>query len=93
MSQLVKKIQRQDDTSAGRFLSSRLGQSKVRPRCGRNGHFRRWSHPASLATVLSRGMQISEFFCNVKTKCVLGIRMLIHRITKREPEVNDWIDM
>jgi hypothetical protein len=49
MSQLVKKIQRQADTNAGRFLSSGLGRSKVRSRYGRNVNFRTGSHPASLS--------------------------------------------
>jgi hypothetical protein len=52
--------------------------------------------------MLVRGRQTSEFFCNVKRKCVLMVseelrswshRMMIHRIIKREPGINDWIDM
>jgi hypothetical protein len=50
MSHLVRKIQRQADSS---FKVS-LGQSKVRPRCGRIGNFRIEFHPASLTSVLKR---------------------------------------
>jgi hypothetical protein len=45
-----------------------LGQSKVRPRCGRHGNFSMKPHPASFGAVFNRGRQISEFFCNVKRK-------------------------
>ena len=51
-----------------KLLSSRvdLGQSKVRPRCGRNGYFRTGFYLASILSVLNRGTQISDFFCIVK---------------------------
>jgi hypothetical protein len=52
--------------------------------------------------VLNKGKQISEFFGSVKREGVLaffsglrdwGNRILIHRIIKREPVANDWINM
>lgn len=88
-------------TKAARFLVS-LGQSKVRLSCGRNDFFRTLSHPASSSLVLNKGKQISEFFGSVKREGVLaffsglrdwGNRILIHRIIKREPVANDWINM
>lgn len=48
-----------------------LEESKVRPRYGRYGNFRKGPHLACLASVLKRGKQIPEFFFNVKRKCVL----------------------
>ena len=82
LSQPVRKMQkacqserykdRQATTNAGRFLSSRSPRVQ-RPRYGRNGNFRTGSHPTSLLSVLNRGRQISEFFGNVKRKCVLAV--------------------
>jgi hypothetical protein len=51
----------------------KVKHSKVRPRCGRNNNFRTGSHPASLASMYNRSRQISEFFCTVKRKRVLGV--------------------
>lgn len=62
-------------TKADRFLN--LGWAWDRTRLGPGGvkmvNFRTGSHPASLLSVLNRGRQISEFFCNVKRKCVLAV--------------------
>ena len=49
-----------------------LGQSQVRLRLGGNGHFRAGSLANSLSSVLSKGRQISEFFCNIKEKYFLS---------------------
>jgi hypothetical protein len=49
------------------------GQKEVKPGCGRNGNFRTGSYPATVAPMLYRGKQISEFFCNVKRKPVLAV--------------------
>jgi hypothetical protein len=77
-----------------------LGHNKVRPRYGRNGNFRSGSHPNSLVSVLNRGRGI--LLQCLKKKSVLALSrelrvwgpgMLTHRIIKREPGVNDWIDM
>lgn len=43
-----------------------LGQSKVRPGCGRNGNLRMRFHTASLLSMLNRSRQMSELFCNVE---------------------------
>jgi hypothetical protein len=61
-------------TKADRFLSSGLSwdRAQLGPWGGRNGHFRAGFHLASLLPVLTRGRQISEFFCNVKRKKVLA---------------------
>ncbi|EDL90558.1 rCG63192 [Rattus norvegicus] len=46
-------------------------QREFRPsaRHGRNDNFRVGFDPTSLSSVLNRGRQISEFFCNVKKMC------------------------
>ena len=86
LSQLVRKIQRQADTNAGRFLSSRSAWDRAN------------LGPGVVEMVLNSGWQISEFFCNVKGKmCACGSliikgwghEMLIHRIIKRKLEEND----
>jgi hypothetical protein len=49
-----------EPTYKGRQISEfivSLGQGRVKPRCGRNGNFRRRSHPASLLSLLNRGRQ------------------------------------
>ena len=74
MSQLVRKILRQTDRNAGRFLSSRsawdrakLGPSVLEMVTSGQG-------PTQLAYqyVPNRGRQISDFFCNVKRKCAFA---------------------
>ena len=60
-SQFARKIQRQVDINAGRFLSLRSAWDTVSP------------GPGVLSTVLNRIRQISEFFCSVKRKCVLAV--------------------
>lgn len=84
----------QKDTKAGRFLRSRSAlDTRLRP------GFRKGSRPTSLASVFNGSRQISEFFCSVTRKCVCcllrawGHRMLILRILKRKPGVNDQIDI
>jgi hypothetical protein len=48
-----------------------------------------------LWSLLNRDRQISEFFWNIKRKMCAGCRwshvMLIRRIIKGKPEINDWI--
>jgi hypothetical protein len=67
------------DTNTGRYKCRKIPEFKInlghresRPRCGRNGNFRTGSHTGSLLFMLNRGRQISEFFCNVKSKCALA---------------------
>ena len=70
----------QKDTKTGRNICRQipefkvsLGHSESRPRCGRNGNFRTMSHTTSLLSVLIKGSQASEFFCNVKKNmCLLS---------------------
>ena len=61
----------QRDTKAGR-ASSRSDRARLGPRVVEiviSGQ----SYPASLSTVLNRDRKISEFFLNVKRKCVLAV--------------------
>ena len=62
---------RQRDTKADRFpsLQSAWDEFRSRPKCGRNGNFRAESYPNILLSMLYKGWQISELFCNVKKKC------------------------
>jgi hypothetical protein len=61
----MRQLVRYKDMQNPEFKVS-LGQREARPRCGRNGYFRAGSHPTSLLSVLHKGRQIFEFFCNVK---------------------------
>ena len=70
--QTDRKIGRKKCKRISKFNVS-LGHSESRPRCGRNGNFRTMSHTTSLLSVLIKGSQASEFFCNVKKKmCLLS---------------------
>jgi hypothetical protein len=51
-----------------------LGHTESRTGCSRNNNFRTGSHPDSVASMLNRGRQISEFFCNVRRNVCLVLR-------------------
>ena len=63
---------------------------------------RQGPYPTSFTQVYNKDRHISEFFCKVKKKKYMlavsqdskawGKGMQIHKIIKRKPGVNDWID-
>ena len=74
----------QEDIKVGRYKGRQVPEFRVslghrefrprsrprpRPKCGRNGNFRAESYPNILLSMLYKGWQISELFCNVKKKC------------------------
>jgi hypothetical protein len=78
MSQLVRKIQRQADTKAGRYKGRQIPEFKVslvhcesRPMCSRNSKIRAGFHQLVFSSVLNQGRKIFEFFCNVKENVCL----------------------